>query len=167
MSILASTARAALAGATGTLGMDLLWYSRFRRGGGTDGFAGWELSTQVDSWDDAPAPAQVGRLLAERVLGRDLPVSRATLVNNVMHWGYGTGWGTACGLVATRLPGPAWRGPAFGAFVWASDYVVLPLLGVYRPIWTYDRKTLAQDLSAHMVYGTVTDAALRVLARAA
>ena len=165
MSILGSTARAAIAGATGTLGMDLLWYSRFRRGGGTDGFAGWELSTEVDSWDDAPAPAQVGRLLAERLLGRDVPVSRATLVNNVMHWAYGTGWGAAYGLVATALPAPAWRGPAFGAFVWSSDYVLLPVLGVYRPIWTYDRKTLAQDLSAHMVYGAVTDAALRLLTR--
>jgi hypothetical protein len=47
--------------------------------------------------------------------------------------------------------------------VWASDYVSLPLLGVYEPIWTYDVPVLWQDLSAHLVFGTATDGVLRLL----
>jgi hypothetical protein len=41
---------------------------------------------------------------------------------------------------------------------------VLPLLGVYEPIWKYDLGTLEQDLSAHLVFGTATAAAFGVLA---
>jgi len=41
---------------------------------------------------------------------------------------------------------------------------VLPAAGLYRPIWEYDRKTLADDLSAHLVYGLTTAAVFRVLA---
>jgi len=51
----------------------------------------------------------------------------------------------------------------FGAAVWAGGYVVLPLLGVYKPIWKYDLETLAKDLSAHLVFGTATAAAYSIL----
>jgi hypothetical protein len=162
MSLSNTIVRASVAGAIGTLAMDLVWYARYRRGGGSDPFPKWELSTEVDAWDDAPAPAQVAHKLAG-ALGHEIPADRAGLANDVMHWGYGTGWAVALGLLARRLPAPGWRGPVFGALVWASDYVVLPALDIYQPIWTYDREALWQDLSAHVVYGTVTDAALRVL----
>jgi hypothetical protein len=36
---------------------------------------------------------------------------------------------------------------------------------LYEPIWAYDRKTLADDLSAHLVYGLATAAALQAMAR--
>jgi hypothetical protein len=36
---------------------------------------------------------------------------------------------------------------------------------VYKPIWSYDLKTLWQDLSAHVVYGSATATAARVLLR--
>jgi hypothetical protein len=42
---------------------------------------------------------------------------------------------------------------------------VLPKLGVYEPIWKYDLETLGKDLSAHLVFGTVTAAAFCVLDR--
>jgi hypothetical protein len=47
--------------------------------------------------------------------------------------------------------------------VWGSGYVVLPAAGLYQPIWTYDRRTLANDLSAHLVYGLTTAATFRAL----
>jgi hypothetical protein len=47
--------------------------------------------------------------------------------------------------------------------VWASDYVTLPLAGVYQPIWEYDAQTLYKDLSAHLVFGIAADAALRLI----
>jgi hypothetical protein len=54
-------------------------------------------------------------------------------------------------------------GLPFGAAVWAGGYVVLPAAKLYKPIWEYDRKTLAKDLSAHLVYGLGTAAAVRLL----
>jgi hypothetical protein len=47
----------------------------------------------------------------------------------------------------------------FGACVFAIDYIVLPEGGLYKPIWEYDAKTLAYDLSAHLAYGAGTGAA--------
>jgi len=41
--------------------------------------------------------------------------------------------------------------------------VVLPAAKLYKPIWKYDAKTLAKDLSGHLVYGLATATALRVL----
>jgi uncharacterized membrane protein YagU involved in acid resistance len=100
-------------------------------------------------------------VVVRRVTGRDVPLDRAAALSNVMHWAYGSAWSVAYAAVLRRRPW--WAGPAFGASVWASDYVSLPLLGVYEPIWTYDVPVLWQDLSAHLVFGTATDGVLRLL----
>jgi uncharacterized membrane protein YagU involved in acid resistance len=81
-----------------------------------------------------------------------------------MHWSYGIFNGAQYGIVAESLPGPRiLYGLPFGATVWAGDYVILPVAKLYEPIWKYDVKTLANDLSAHLVYGLATATALRIL----
>jgi hypothetical protein len=68
--------------------------------------------------------------------------------------------------VAGSLRNPRLRyGLPFAVGVWATGYAVLPALKVYKPIWEYDTKTLARDLSAHLVYGLTTAAAFKVPAR--
>jgi hypothetical protein len=151
-----------VAGALGTVAMDLVWYARYRRDGGESSFAGWEITRDVESWDQAPAPGRMGRKIIAALTGQDVPVERAAAVSNVMHWAYGVAWTAAYGVLAPR---PVWSGPAFGAAVWASDYVTLPLAGIYKPIWEYDAQTLYKDLSAHLVFGTAADAALRLISR--
>ena len=74
----------------------------------------------------------------------------------------GAGYGL---LLGSRREPRVWHGLPFGAAVWGGGYVVLPLLGVYEPIWKYDLETLKKDLSAHLVFGTATAAAFRLLAR--
>lgn len=161
---LGAVVRGLVAGAVGTLAMDTLLYARYRRGGGKEGFRQWEFSGDVHGWDDAPAPAQVGRRLVEGVFQRKLPDSRARLVNNITHWAYGIAAAASYGLVAGSLPKPRVAyGPVFGAAVWGTSYVVLPAAGLYKPIWEYDRVTLAKDLSAHLVYGTTTATAFAAL----
>ena len=160
--LLATVARGAVAGAIGTLAMDLVWYTRYRRGGGEDEFADWEVTGDVETWEQAPAPGQVGRKALQAV-GVDVPIEHAAALSNFMHWIYGTGWVAACAVLLPRRPW--WAGPALGTLVWSSDYVVLPVAGIYEPIWRYDAKTLAKDLSAHLVFGTASDTALRVLSR--
>jgi uncharacterized membrane protein YagU involved in acid resistance len=81
-----------------------------------------------------------------------------------MHWTYGILNGAQYGIVARSLPAPRIRyGIAFGATVWAGDYVILPAAKLYKPIWEYDVKTLVNDISAHLVYGLATATALRLL----
>ena len=83
-----------------------------------------------------------------------------------MHWAYGILNGAQYGLVAGSLSAPRIRyGLPFGAAVWASSYVILPAAKLYEPIWKYDRKTLANDLSAHLVYGLGTAATMQILSR--
>ena len=157
--------RGLVAGAVGTAAMDALLFARYRFGGGKSRFAAWEFSSGLTSWDDAPAPAQVGKRLVEGLFERKLPPERAALVNNVTHWVYGMLGGAQYGTVAGSLATPLIRlGLPFGAIVWATGYMILPAAKLYEPIWKYDGPTLAKDLSAHLVYGFGTATAFRLLA---
>lgn len=158
--------RGLVAGAIGTAAMDMFLFSRYRRGGGERRLSEWESSAGLTSWEDAPAPAHLGKRIVEGLFDLRLPPTRARLVNNVMHWGYGIANGGQYGLVAGSLPERRIRyGLPFGASVWASGYVILPAAKLYEPIWKYDGKTLGNDLSAHLVYGLGTAAAMRALSR--
>ncbi|CAN5716156.1 hypothetical protein BH24ACT4_BH24ACT4_22790 [soil metagenome] len=152
-----------VAGAGGNVAMDLVWYRRYRQGGGEDGFADWDLSTGTSSFEEAAAPAQVGRRVAG-TLGIDLPDSAAALTNNVVHWATGAQWGALYGLAvcSREAPSPA-LGLALGATAWGAAYALLGAALIYQPIWEYDAETLGKDLSAHLVFGVATAAALRTL----
>ncbi len=87
-------------------------------------------------------------------------------MNNVTHWAFGIVSGAGYGVLAGSLRRPrVIDGLPFGASVWAGGYVVLPLAKLYKPIWEYDLKTLADDLSGHLVYGLATAASFQVLTR--
>jgi hypothetical protein len=149
-----------VAGVAGTLSLDLLWYLRYRRGGGDSNFTSWEFASGITSWDETSAPAKVGKLLFETTLHKELPASEASLTTNVMHWAYGLTWGAVFGIaVGSRTHVRPWQGPLLGLLVWLASYVTLPIAGFYKPIWSYDLKTLWDDLSAHLVYGAGVAAA--------
>jgi hypothetical protein len=163
---LESIARGLIAGTAGTAAMDALLFSRYRRGGGTEAPPDWETSAGVTDWDKAPAPALVGKRLIEGLFGVQLPPDRARLVNNVTHWGFGIVSGAGYGVIAASLRRPrVLYGLLFGASVWSGGYVVLPLAKLYKPIWDYDAKTLADDLTVHLLYGLTTSATFALLSR--
>jgi hypothetical protein len=164
MTPLGAIARGMVAGTVGTAAMDALLFARYRKAGGDSSFAPWESSAGVSDWDQAPAPAQVGKRLFEGLFQHELPPTRARLVNNITHWAYGIFGGVEYGIVAESLPKPrVLYGLPFGASVWAAGYVVLPAAKLYKPIWDYDRTTLAKDLSANVFYGLATATTLRLL----
>lgn len=163
--MLGGIGKGALAGAVGTLAMDLVWYARYRRDDGEQRFGEWEFSSSVEGYEDAPAPARVAHLAAAAA-GVTLPDETAGLANNVVHWATGIQWGAGYGLAVAgaSAPGPA-LGLVLGPVAWGTSYAVLGPLGIYRPIWEYDAETLWKDLSAHLVFGVATATVFRVLTR--
>ena len=153
---LAAVIGGALAGAVGTVCLDTVHYVKYRRGGGKDSPLAWEFAP-VDSWDKAPAPGQVAKQVIEGFTKRELPDSSAWLLSTIAHWSYGSAWGALYGILAgsLRSPRPVYGVP-FGGAVWITGYLVLPELGLYKPIWEYDAETLAIDLTGHLAYGAGT-----------
>ncbi len=151
----------AAAGVVGTVAMDLVWYGRYRRGGGGDGVLDWEFASGTLSFDEASAPGQVGKLVADTV-GVDLPDELAATTTNAVHWLTGVGYGMAHGLLADRS-GVAVAGLATGLGAVINSYATLGTLGIYEPPWAYDAATLRDDASAHLVFGLATSVAYRLL----
>ena len=154
-----------LAGVAGTVAMDTLWYRRYKRDGGADGFLAWESSAGTEGYEQAAAPAQVGKRVVEALLQTELPPSTARAMNNLVHWGTGLAWGTVHALLAgsARRQGVT-KGLATGALAWGTSYATLAPAKVYKPIWQYPPAVLWKDLSAHLVFGLGVGAAFRVLA---
>lgn len=146
--------RGIAAGAVGVAVMDAVLYGQYRRGGGQSPPLKWEFAGESPV-EDVPAPAQVGGRLYEGFTQRRIPARWEHLVNNLMHWGYGIGWAATYGIVAgtSNRPRVTW-GPAFGTSVWLSSHALMPVAGLYKPIWEYDRMTLWRDLMPHLAYGT-------------
>jgi uncharacterized membrane protein YagU involved in acid resistance len=127
---------------------------------------GQRLDTPVPrTWADAPAPAQVAKKAAEAVgHGRDITKKHVPLVTNLMHWGYGTWWGVAYGLLARRLAPDAVSGAAtLGGALWGVQYAELVPLGIAKPPWEYPAQEVALDLSYHLVYGAAVAATYEAL----
>jgi hypothetical protein len=158
----------ALSGVVGTAAMDLLLYRRYRREGGQDSAWRWESAEGVTNWDTASAPGQLGEKVERLVTRRPPPDRWARPTTNAVHWATGAMWGLQYAMFAGRpARHPALRALALGPAAWSAGYAVLPLAGVYRPIWKYDARTLGRDLSAHLVYGATTSAAFAMLTRSA
>lgn len=125
-----------------------------------------EPEPPADPWEQASAPAKVAKRVGEGVFMRDVSTDLIPLLTNVMHWGYGTGWGAVYGLVAdtlgrSRVP----DGLLFGTAVWVMSYVQLVPMGLYEPPWKYPPRELAMDLSYHLVYGAGLAAGYQILDR--
>ncbi|WP_294566167.1 hypothetical protein [uncultured Arthrobacter sp.] len=166
MGLVRNAAVGLLAGTLGTAAMDLVLYDRYRRSGGKSGIWRWEFASDVSSWENASAPGQLGRKALKVATGHEPPPGWARATTNIMHWATGVGWGGQYGAVASVASIHPWvRAVGYGPVVWLLGYVVLPLAKVYKPIWAYDARTLRDDLSAHLVYGTVVGAVFAVLTK--
>lgn len=161
---IARLVRGAVAGTAGTLAMDLLWWSRYRRGGGEDGFTDWEFATATTSFEEASPPGKVGQRVA-RLVGVDLPDEAAGTTTNVVHWLTGMGYGVGHALVNDGRSRPGLRGAATGVGAFGNSYAAMGAMGLYEPIWKYDAPTLAKDLSAHLLFGTTVGLVNAALSR--
>jgi hypothetical protein len=153
MTPLGALGRGLLAGVAGTAAMTAYQEALSSNGG-----------SKEPSWDDAPAPAQVARRILKGVFHEDVSAAKIPLLTNLMHWAYGTGWGGVYGLVqGTVRANPLLHGLLFGPSVWGMSYAQLVPMGLYEPPWAYPAKTVAKDLSYHLVYGLGVAAAFDTL----
>lgn len=85
---------------------------------------------------------------------------------NLTHWGYGTSWGVARGLIdAAGLRGRRAAALHYAA-VQGTELVILPSLGIgVPPAWKWGVKEVAIDAFHHIVYAAATSAAYDLLDR--
>lgn len=162
MSIGNRIAKGAIAGAVGTLALDLLNYAQHRASNGDESFTDWEITTDTPM-SEAGAPAEFAEQVSDTV-GIDIPEHAGGATTNIVHWLTGVGYGIAHGLFASRLP-PVASGVTTGTAAFANSYGVLGAMGIYKPAWEYQPRTLARDLGGHLAYGLTTEATYRALDR--
>jgi len=85
--------------------------------------------------------------------------------SQLVHWGYGTGWGVARGLL--RALGLPPRAASIGHFalVYGSEQVILPSLDVAPPATEWGATEVAVDAWHHLIYVLATAVAFERLAR--
>jgi hypothetical protein len=133
---------------------------------GLVGTAAMTVSSTLEARIRGRAPSSTPADAASKVLGV-APVDEQgeQRFNQLVHWGYGTGWGAVRGL----LGGLGLRGlPAnvsHLAAVWGAEQVVLPATGAAPPATQWGAREIAIDLWHHVVYATATGLAYHWLDR--
>ena len=83
--------------------------------------------------------------------------------SNLVHWGYGTGWGVARGVLRAFGLSPRLATPAHFVALWGSAIVTLPKLDAAPPVSQWGKEEVAIDLFHHLVYVTAAATAYELL----
>jgi len=134
---------------------------------GLAGTAAMTVSSTVEAklrgraFSTAPAKA------AAKVLGiAEFEDARAQArFSDLVHWGYGTGWGVVRALLGELGLGPRLATPAHFGALWASELVMLPTLEVAPPAYLWAKEEIAIDVFHHLVYVGATSLAYQRLTR--
>jgi len=133
---------------------------------GLAGTAAMTVSSTVEmrlrGRDASTAPADASaKVLGIETFADDAAKNR---FSNLVHWGYGTGWGVVHGLLDLAGLPPATATAAHFAAVWGNETVMLPVLEVAPPIYRWGMREIAIDVLHHAVYATATGIAYEALA---
>lgn len=88
-------------------------------------------------------------------------------LTQLIHLGYGMGWGALYGVLAgSRRGATVAKGSTFGTAQWAVGFLgLLPALGIARPAWKQSTTENSLNIAAHLLYGVVTALMTEELAR--
>lgn len=133
---------------------------------GVAGTAAMTVSSTLEAKLRGREPSTTPARAASKVLGV-APVDEQgeRRFNNLVHWGYGTGWGSIRGVLGAIGLGGAPATLAHLAAVWGGEQVVLPATGAGSPATQWESKEVAIDLWHHAVYVTAVGAAYAWLDR--
>jgi hypothetical protein len=134
---------------------------------GVAGTAAMTVSSTLEQHLRGRAPSTAPADATAKVLGIaefSSPAAKNRF-SNLVHWGYGTGWGVVRALLASIGLRPATATLAHGAAVWGNEQVMLPALDVAPPVYMWAREEVAIDAWHHAVYATATGIAYGLLDR--
>jgi hypothetical protein len=133
---------------------------------GLAGTAAMTVSSTLEARWRGRAPSTAPARATAKVLGIrefDTPLAEARF-NDLSHWGYGTAWGVARGLMAAAGLSPGAATIAHGAAVYGTEQVTLPALEVAPPAIFWGAREIAIDAFHHAVYAGATGLAYRLIA---
>jgi uncharacterized membrane protein YagU involved in acid resistance len=118
-----------------------------------------EAKLRGRAFSTAPARA------AQRVLGiKEFESPRdVARFSDLVHWGYGTGWGVVRALLGEVGLGSRLATPAHFGALWGSELVILPSLDVAPPAYLWPKQEVAIDVFHHLVYALTTGVAYELL----
>lgn len=123
-------------------------------------------SFKLPDSDEEPSTVMSANALSVLMTGRKVPETRRDAAGRAVHYGTGAVLGLIYGIIASLWP-PATTGfgLAWGAMVWVGlDLVGVPSFGWGKKPWQNPPNALAYALSAHLVFGVVTEGVRRGLA---
>lgn len=132
------------------------------------GFAGtvaMTVSSTIEQRVRGREPSSAPARAAERALGIEEFENAAAerRFSNLVHWGYGTGWGVVRGLLRAAGAPPGLATAGHFAAIWGSSLVTLPVLDVAPPVTMWGGTEIAIDVWHHMVYVVATGVAYEAL----
>jgi hypothetical protein len=126
---------------------------------GLVGTVAMTISSTIEARIRHRAPAMTPAKAVEEGFGLE-PVDeqKEKRLSTLAHFGYGTGWGGARGLLAAvGLHGAPAAATHLG-MVWTGEQIMLPATGASTPAWQWSAPEIAIDVLHHTVYAAVTSA---------
>lgn len=107
----------------------------------------------------------MARRISEDLLRIKLGDRDRTMLGQLLHWGYGAGWGALYGVLRNRAPVlRAGAGAPFGIlFFLVGDEALNTFLKLTPPPQAYPIDAHVRGLVAHLVYAAVTEETIRAL----
>lgn len=124
---------------------------------GAVGTAAMPASNTIEMKLSGREPSKTPALAVCKALDIELKEEQQKLTfANVIHWQYGTGWGSVRGMIdVVGLRGlPATL--TFLAAVWGTELVMLPAMGVTQPATKWSSREIGIDALHHVVYAFAT-----------
>ena len=122
-------------------------------------------SKNEKSKEDEPATVKAAEEISATVFDHKLTKSEKEPAGEAMHYAMGAASGLIYGVASEIAPvTTVGAGLPFGAAIWLiADDVVVPALGLSKPVTEYPLSTHAYALSSHLVYGLATDIVRRAV----
>lgn len=106
-----------------------------------------------------PATVKAAEMISDNASGHELTDSEKEYAGPLMHYAMGGTSGAIYGAVSEMFPTARMgAGMPFGAAVWlTADDVIVPALGLSKPVTEYPLSKNAYALASHLVYGLTTE----------
>lgn len=114
---------------------------------------------------EEPANVKAAAEISKAVFDHKLTKSEKEPAGEAMHYAMGATSGLIYGVAAEVAPvTTVGAGLPFGAAVWlVADDIVVPALGLSKPVTEFPLSTHAYALSSHLVYGLITEIVRRTV----